>query len=153
MRPLAREQSIPELHSSGSTEALAKPNPDKNQADRDPQKLEKANDILNAAEVMKVAVRIYIENAKTFKTLILNSLMPASQVCSNLVRKAHLSGNDEWALFELINEYAIERPFRSFEIVTDVLTNWEEESINALMIKKYDYADTLTIEVTIDLIF
>jgi hypothetical protein len=52
------------------------------------------------------------------------------------------------ALFdETFTDNRLERPLRDFEIVTDVLSTWEAETTNALVIKRYTYRDSLTAEV------
>jgi hypothetical protein len=40
-----------------------------------------------------------------------------------------------------------ERPLRDYEIVTDVIGTWGKETVNALLIKKYSYRDSLNLEV------
>lgn len=41
----------------------------------------------------------------------------------------------------------VERPLREWEIVLDVLSVWEPDASNALLVKKYSYHYTLTSEV------
>lgn len=107
------------------------------------RKMKIAMDKLSLANIRKITSRIYIEHAKMFKTLLITSLMNASQVTANVKRKAMLDDSDEWTLFELVNDLGIERPLRDFEIVTDVLMSWEIKTVNALLVKKYGYRDSL----------
>lgn len=45
----------------------------------------------------------------------------------------------------------IERPIREWEIVLDIISAWEPDSNNALLVKRYSYHYTLTSEVIISL--
>jgi hypothetical protein len=41
----------------------------------------------------------------------------------------------------------LERPIRDYEIVTDIMATWEEETTCALLVKRYGYRDSLTADV------
>jgi hypothetical protein len=104
---------------------------------------------LSEANIKKVATRIYIETTKSFKTLMITSLMTSSQVAQDVVEKAMLARADDWTLFEIVNDTGVERPLRDFEIVTDVVASWGFETPNALLLKRYGYRDSLTSASTI----
>ncbi|KAJ3319514.1 hypothetical protein HDV06_006247 [Boothiomyces sp. JEL0866] len=89
----------------------------------------------------KITCRIFIENAGNFTTKVLTSLMQASTVVEDI--SANLQG-DNWALFEIITEFGIERPLRNWEIVTDVMSTWDTEANNAIVLKKYGYINSLS---------
>ncbi|KAJ3268535.1 hypothetical protein HDV01_002682 [Terramyces sp. JEL0728] len=89
----------------------------------------------------KITCRIYIENAGNFTTKVLTSLMPASTVVEDISQNLQ---SDNWALFELITEFGIERPLRNWEIVTDVMSTWDTEANNAIVLKKYGYINSLS---------
>ncbi|KAJ3047882.1 hypothetical protein HK097_011084, partial [Rhizophlyctis rosea] len=100
---------------------------------------------LNEANVKKITTRIYIEDARSFKTLLLTSLMSADQIIADVVSRFHLDVSQDWTLFELCNDHGVERPLRDWEIVTDVISAWDATtSINAIVMKKYAYRDTLS---------
>ncbi|TPX70399.1 hypothetical protein SpCBS45565_g01789 [Spizellomyces sp. 'palustris'] len=100
---------------------------------------------LTEANVKKITTRIYIEDARSFKTLLLTSLMSADQIIHDVVTKFHLEKSPNWTLFELCNDLGIERPLRDWEIVTDVISAWDAgTSINAIVMKKYGYRDTVS---------
>ncbi|KNC98828.1 uncharacterized protein SPPG_05804 [Spizellomyces punctatus DAOM BR117] len=100
---------------------------------------------LTEANVKKITTRIYIEDARSFKTLLLTSLMSADQIVHDVVTKFHLEKSPNWTLFELCNDLGIERPLRDWEIVTDVISAWDAgTSINAIVMKKYGYRDTVS---------
>ncbi len=42
---------------------------------------------------------------------------------------------------------SIERPLREWELVFDIVSTWEPDGNNALLVKKYSYHYTLTSEV------
>ncbi|KAH6575688.1 hypothetical protein BASA82_000783 [Batrachochytrium salamandrivorans] len=100
---------------------------------------------LNEANVKKITTRIYIEDARSFKTLVLTSLMSADQVVRNVIDSFHLDASPDWALFELCNDIGVERPIRDWEIVTDIISAWDSaNSVNAIVMKKYGYRVTLS---------
>lgn len=100
---------------------------------------------LTEANVKKITTRIYIEDARSFKTLQLTSLMSADQIINDVVTRFHLEQSPNWTLFELCNDLGIERPIRDWEIVTDVISAWDiSTSINAIVMKKYGYRDTVS---------
>ncbi|KAJ3298930.1 hypothetical protein HDU76_006413, partial [Blyttiomyces sp. JEL0837] len=70
---------------------------------------------LSEANVKKITTRIYIEDARNFKTMVLTSLMTADQVIANVVQKFRIEPSPDWTLFELSNDLGIERPLRDWE--------------------------------------
>ncbi|KAJ3182547.1 hypothetical protein HDU85_002645 [Gaertneriomyces sp. JEL0708] len=111
-------------------------------------KEEKVNMImakLSEANVKKITTRVYIEDARSFKTLLLTSLMAADQIIHDVVTKFHLEQSPNWTIFELCNDLGIERPVRDWEILTDVISAWDTStSLNAIVMKKYGYKDTVS---------
>ncbi|KAJ3023606.1 hypothetical protein HKX48_002154 [Thoreauomyces humboldtii] len=100
---------------------------------------------LTEANVKKVTTRIYIEDAKSFKTLLLTSLMSADQIISDVITKFHQEESPNWTLFELCNDIGVERPLRDWEIVTDIISAWDTgASVNAIVMKKYGYRETVS---------
>ncbi|CAO3653926.1 unnamed protein product [Mucor fragilis] len=67
-------------------------------------------------------------------------------VVQYLKKKGLLDHSDDWSLFEIDNQHGVERPLREWEIVLDVLSVWEPDASNALLVKKYSYHYTLTSE-------
>ena len=101
---------------------------------------------LNEANIKKITIRIYIEDSRVFKTLVLTSLMSASDVIKELEKRFSLRDSPYWSLFEVLNDKRLERPLREYEIVTDVIKTWDVETSNALLVKQYKYRDSLTIK-------
>ncbi|RUS24493.1 hypothetical protein BC938DRAFT_473499 [Jimgerdemannia flammicorona] len=98
---------------------------------------------LQEASIRRVTMRVYINDARNFKTLQLTSLMTTAMIIDHLKKRSMLDDEDDWALFELANDHGVERPLREWEIVTDVIHTWEAEK-NALLAKKYAYKVSLT---------
>ncbi|KAJ3415679.1 hypothetical protein HDV05_004357 [Chytridiales sp. JEL 0842] len=100
------------------------------------------------APVKKITTRIYIENATTYKTLVLTSLMTSEDVIMDLLKHHNIPSDPSWTLFELCNDLGIERPLRDWEIVTDVMLAWDTaisdpSKTNAVVLKKYKFRSTL----------
>ncbi|KAL7749143.1 hypothetical protein RI367_005548 [Sorochytrium milnesiophthora] len=100
---------------------------------------------LSQAQVQKVAMRVYINDGLTFKTMYLTSLMTAEVVVNEIIEKAMLNEQEEWTLFEIFNDLDLERPLKDWEIVTNVMRTWERETRNAIMIRAYGYRSSLTV--------
>ncbi|KAI8908945.1 hypothetical protein EDD86DRAFT_191138, partial [Gorgonomyces haynaldii] len=88
-----------------------------------------------------ITTRIYIEDARTFKTLVLNSLMSSSAIVNAVVDSHRLEPSPDWVLFELCNDHGLgNRPIRDWETVTDIISAWNPtNSINAIVMKKYQF--------------
>ncbi|KAI9301438.1 hypothetical protein BJ944DRAFT_4711 [Cunninghamella echinulata] len=96
------------------------------------------------AVTVTMTTRIFIEDAKTYKTVQLTNLLTAAMVIQYLKRKELLDNNDDWTIFEIANSHGIERPLRLWEIVTDITSCWEQHTKNALLVKRYGFYETLT---------
>ncbi|CAG8531859.1 3541_t:CDS:2 [Ambispora leptoticha] len=94
----------------------------------------------------KVTTRIYIDDSRQFKTLALTSKMNALNIIEYFKKRNAIEDGNEWTLFELVNEFGLERPLRDWEIVTTVIGSWEPKTSNALLLKKYAYRSSLTVE-------
>ncbi|KAI9187593.1 hypothetical protein H9P43_001983 [Blastocladiella emersonii ATCC 22665] len=102
---------------------------------------------LAAAQVQKVAVRVYIHDAAMFKTVEVTSVMSAGVVAEAVVERAMLDNrHGQWTLFELFHDIGVERPLRDWERVTEVLRTWERDTRNVLLIRRYGYRDSLTLD-------
>ncbi|KAG2176729.1 hypothetical protein INT44_007393, partial [Umbelopsis vinacea] len=99
---------------------------------------------LQLAAVHKVASRIYIHDSSRYVNMQLTSLMTTAMVLESLRERSVIDNDQSWTLFELANKVGVERPLRDWEIVTDVLTTWDQDEKNALLIKQYAYKSTLT---------
>ncbi|OAC98499.1 hypothetical protein MUCCIDRAFT_167576 [Mucor lusitanicus CBS 277.49] len=93
-----------------------------------------------------LTTRIYIDDANNHKVVQLSNLLTTAMVVQYLKKKGLLDHSDDWSLFEIDNQHGVERPLREWEIVLDVLSVWEPDASNALLVKKYSYHYTLTSE-------
>ncbi|KAG2171760.1 hypothetical protein INT43_008140 [Umbelopsis isabellina] len=101
---------------------------------------------LQLASVQKIASRIYVIDSSKYVNLQLTSLMTTAMVLESLRERAVIDQEQSWTLFELANKVGVERPLRDWEIVTDILSTWDQDEKNALLVKKYSYKPTLTPE-------
>ncbi|KAJ2963975.1 hypothetical protein NQZ79_g1066 [Umbelopsis isabellina] len=101
---------------------------------------------LQLASVQKIASRIYVIDSSKYVNLQLTSLMTTAMVLESLRERAVIDQEQSWTLFELANKVGVERPLRDWEIVTDILSTWDQDEKNALLVKKYSYKSTLTSE-------
>ncbi|ORX86297.1 hypothetical protein BCR32DRAFT_199134, partial [Anaeromyces robustus] len=94
--------------------------------------------------IKKITTRIYIGDATNFENVILTSAMTAREVIKDLMRKKGIPDTPEWTLFELCNDFGVERPLKEWEIVTDIITSWDiQKTKNAIIMKKYNYYESL----------
>ncbi|ORZ13549.1 hypothetical protein BCR42DRAFT_418533 [Absidia repens] len=93
-----------------------------------------------------MTTRIFIEDAKTHKTVQLTNVLTTAMVIQYLKRKDLLDNSGDWTLFEIANSHGVERPLRLWEIVMDITGCWEQNTNNALLVKKYGFYETLTMD-------
>ncbi|KAI9484097.1 MAG: hypothetical protein EXX96DRAFT_560893 [Benjaminiella poitrasii] len=105
-----------------------------------------AGRIQTTTPLKTLTTRIYIDDAKTHKVVQLTNLLTTAMVVQYLRKKGLLDNSEDWTLFEIDNSRGIERPLREWEIVLDILTLWNIDASNALLVKKYSYHHTLTSE-------
>jgi len=96
------------------------------------------------ASIKKITTRIYIGDANTYESIMITSVMQAKDVIRDLMRRRNIPDTPEWTLFELCNDFGVERPLKEWEIVTDVITSWDiQKTKNAMIMKKYNYYESL----------
>lgn len=122
-----------------------------------------------------LVTRIYIDNAQNHKTVQLTNHLTTAMIIQYLKKKGLLDNTDQWTLFEIAYSHCVgqclfslqfflfffftqratllERPFREWEIVLDVISTWEPDAGNALLVKKYPYYYTLIPEVRREYIY
>ncbi|KAI8990813.1 hypothetical protein BDF20DRAFT_908659 [Mycotypha africana] len=94
-----------------------------------------------------VNTRIFINDAKTYKAVQLTNILTTAMVVQYLKRKGLIDpDSDDWTLFEIDNQHGVERPLREWEIPYEIVNNWDLNTNNALLVKKYNYHYTLTPE-------
>ncbi|CAO3596190.1 unnamed protein product [Absidia cylindrospora] len=100
----------------------------------------------NVTPTQTMTTRIFIEDAKTHKTVQLTNVLTTAMVIQYLKRKDLLDNSGDWTLFEIANSHGVERPLRLWEIVMDITGCWEQNTNNALLVKKYGFYETLTMD-------
>ncbi|KAI8067826.1 hypothetical protein BC940DRAFT_238853, partial [Gongronella butleri] len=94
-----------------------------------------------------IVTRIYLQtDGSAFKTVQLTLQFTAAMVIKYLRRKELLDASEDWALFEVNQRLGIERPLRQWESVAAQITCWEDKQ-HVLMVKKYNYAASLSPQV------
>ncbi|CAO3703212.1 unnamed protein product [Rhizopus stolonifer] len=96
--------------------------------------------------VKTLNTRVYIDDANNHKSVQLTNLLTSAMVIQSLKKKGLLDQSNDWTLFEIAHSHLVERPLREWEIVLDIMSYWEPDSNNALLIKKYPYHHTLIAE-------
>ncbi|KAL1920318.1 uncharacterized protein VTP21DRAFT_1464 [Calcarisporiella thermophila] len=107
-------------------------------------KIKTALQKMQEASIVKMTIRIYIADYSHFKTLQITSQMTVGMIMKYLREKGCMDESDDWALFEVVDDYGVERAVREWEILTDVVGSWELDSSNRLILVKYPLRDTLT---------
>ncbi|RGB40029.1 hypothetical protein C1646_619677, partial [Rhizophagus diaphanus] len=90
--------------------------------------------------------QVFIENLRQYRTLSITATRTALDILDYFRNNETISDSESWTLFEVINEYGLERPIRDWEYVATVIGNWEPNKQNALVLKKYINRNCLTLE-------
>lgn len=91
--------------------------------------------------------RIFVVDLQRFNTLTMSPSTTAKEVIDALERQGQLAnwvGVGGWMLFEVSQDFGMERPIRHFEIVSEVINSWDKDkSVNLLVAKKTPLAALL----------
>ncbi|KAG8873064.1 hypothetical protein FRB97_007049 [Tulasnella sp. 331] len=81
--------------------------------------------------------RIFIEDGQRFTNIDISAETTAEDVLEQMVAKGDLpAGHVGFMLWEITNEFGMQRPIRDFELLSDVFTSWNPETrVNVLMAK------------------
>lgn len=99
--------------------------------------------------IKKLTVQVYVNDHNVSRPMVVNSLTTSHQLVQDAKRQRLLTEDgdaDDWTLFEAVDELGIERPLRDFELVMEVIETWGQESSNILLLKRYAYRQSLTLE-------
>ncbi|KAI5121083.1 hypothetical protein M0805_008596 [Coniferiporia weirii] len=93
--------------------------------------------------------RVYIGDRQHFNMVEVSADMSARDVLDVLAQQGDLRGEERrsssWILYEVCADFEMERPIRSFELVSDVFGSWpKEKTMNCLMVKRSAFAPLLT---------
>ncbi|KAI9465523.1 hypothetical protein BJY52DRAFT_1113388 [Lactarius psammicola] len=91
--------------------------------------------------------RIFVVDLQRFNTLTMSPSTTAKEVIDVLERQGQLAnwvGVGGWMLFEVSQDFGMERPIRHFETVSEVINSWDKDkSVNLLVAKKTPLATLL----------
>ncbi|KAI9443185.1 hypothetical protein H4582DRAFT_1922996 [Lactarius indigo] len=91
--------------------------------------------------------RVFVVDLQRFNTLTMSPSTTAKEVIDVLERQGQLAnwvGVGGWMLFEVSQDFGMERPIRHFEVVSDVINSWDKDkSVNLLVAKKTPLATLL----------
>lgn len=84
--------------------------------------------------------RMFIGNMQRFSVVEIGARTNAREVLADIVAKGDLSPEEvrsaDWMLFEVANDFGMERPIREFEIVMEIYNSWNSETrVNYFMLK------------------
>ncbi|RIA78835.1 hypothetical protein C1645_674953, partial [Glomus cerebriforme] len=79
-----------------------------------------------------LTTQIFIENANQYRTLSITSTRTALDILNYFRSNKIIADSESWTLFEVINEFGLERPLRDWEYVATVIGNWELNKQNAI---------------------
>ncbi|KAK9761475.1 hypothetical protein K7432_013602, partial [Basidiobolus ranarum] len=110
--------------SEGSVEGASEKHSGHHQAHNE-EKAKIASQKLREMNITKFAVRIYIDDADHFEIVYMTSLTTAETLIADMQEKNYIDNNDQWTLFELANDYGIERPLRDWDVISETIESWE----------------------------
>ncbi|KAI9512382.1 hypothetical protein F5148DRAFT_973587 [Russula earlei] len=91
--------------------------------------------------------RVFIVDLQRFNTLMMNPTTTAKDAIDALETQGQLAnwaGVGGWMLFEVFQDFGMERPIRHFEVISDVINSWDKDkSVNLLVAKKTPLATLL----------
>ncbi|KAJ2645792.1 hypothetical protein IWW40_005854, partial [Coemansia sp. RSA 1250] len=110
------------------------------------QKIQKALEKLDVMNVRKVSIRIYVQDARRYYTFSLTEFT-TSEMIINDMKKSNIIDvdKDNWALFELVDYFGIERPLNHYENLMSVVESWEPRSNNYIIAKGFSQQPALTL--------
>ncbi|KAL4080700.1 hypothetical protein J3A83DRAFT_4084246 [Scleroderma citrinum] len=96
-------------------------------------------------KVPVVQQRIFIGDMQRFNTVELTSGTNAGDVIKLMASQGILDRSGSWMLFELAQDYGMERPIRDWEVLLDVSSSWDKDKLlNAFVIKHTPFAKLLS---------
>ncbi|KAF9241154.1 hypothetical protein BU15DRAFT_45316 [Melanogaster broomeanus] len=83
-----------------------------------------------------VQQRIFIGDMQRFNTVEITSATNAGDVIELVAGQGMLDRSGSWMIFEVAQDYGMERPVREYELLADVSASWNKDKLlNAFMIK------------------
>ncbi|KAG8852795.1 hypothetical protein FRB91_005898 [Serendipita sp. 411] len=93
------------------------------------------------ADGMTMQQRIFIGDMQRFSVVEIGPRTNAREVWKEVVERGDVSpeeaGSGDWMLFEIANDFGMERPVREYEIVMEVYNSWNSDTrMNYFMLKR-----------------
>ncbi|KAI6129793.1 hypothetical protein EDD16DRAFT_1471111 [Pisolithus croceorrhizus] len=100
---------------------------------------------LQPPKVSVIQQRIFIGDMQRFNTVEITSKTTAGDVVKLMAGQGILDNSGSWMLFELAQDYGMERPVRAYELLSDVSASWDKDKLlNAFVIKPTPMARLLS---------
>ncbi|KAI6039345.1 hypothetical protein EDC04DRAFT_2686353 [Pisolithus marmoratus] len=100
---------------------------------------------LQSSKVSVTQQRIFIGDMQRFNTVEITSNTTAGDVVKLMTSQGILDKSGTWMLFELAQDYGMERPVRDYELLSDVSDSWDKDKLlNAFVIKPTPMARLLS---------
>ncbi|KAJ1962159.1 hypothetical protein GGI12_002811, partial [Dipsacomyces acuminosporus] len=93
------------------------------------------------------ALRIYVNDAQRYYTFALTEYTTCEMIIGDMKKSGIIDRQkDNWALFELVDYFGIERPLNHFENIMTVVEGWEPKSNNYIVLKGFSQQSALTVD-------
>ncbi|KAG0704248.1 hypothetical protein DFH29DRAFT_802123 [Suillus ampliporus] len=92
---------------------------------------------LPLTKVLVTQQRVFIGDMQRFNMVEITANTNAGDVIALVASQGSLDNAGVWMLFELANDFGMERPIRSYELLSDVTASWNKDKLlNAFVIKR-----------------
>jgi len=89
--------------------------------------------------------RIFIGDMQRFKMVEIVPATNAGDVIETVASQGMLDNSGSWMLFEVAQDYGMERPIRDYEVLADVSASWNKDKLlNTFVIKQTPLAPLLS---------
>ncbi|KAJ8520835.1 hypothetical protein ONZ45_g2381 [Pleurotus djamor] len=92
--------------------------------------------------------RVFIGDMQSFNTVEISTATTALDVLEMVQAQGslkHFHGSGGWMLFEVAQDFGMERPVRSFELLSDVQSSWNKDKmVNTFVIKMTPFSSILS---------
>ncbi|KAG8214636.1 hypothetical protein J3R82DRAFT_9714 [Butyriboletus roseoflavus] len=99
----------------------------------------------HASRVPVVQQRIFIGDMQRFNMVEITPATNAGDVIDTVASQGMLDRSGSWMLFEMAQDYGMERPIRDYELLADVSASWNKDKLlNTFVIKQTPLAQLLS---------
>ncbi|KAJ8593791.1 hypothetical protein M405DRAFT_730697 [Rhizopogon salebrosus TDB-379] len=100
---------------------------------------------LHIARLTVTQQRVFIGDMQRFNMVEITDNTTAGDVIALVASQGSLDHTPVWMLFELANDFGMERPIRSYELLRDVTSSWNKDKLlNAFVIRRTYLAPSLS---------